>query len=75
MEIVANATTVFPLNAISNDNISITLAQPLLAGNGRSIEIDLTTSVRSKLDHIKGIQLDHDHLQKKISCSDIRKYC
>ena len=58
MEIVANSTTVFPLNAISTDNISITLAQPLLAGNGRSIEIDLTTSVRSKSDLIKGIQLE-----------------
>ena len=55
MEIVANATTVFPFNAISNDNIIVTLAQPLLAGNGRSIEIDLTTSVRRKLNLVKGI--------------------
>jgi hypothetical protein len=35
MEMTATATTVFPLNAISNDNIIVTLAQPLLEGNGR----------------------------------------
>ena len=58
MEMTATATTVFPLNAISNDNIIVTLAQPHLEGNGRSIEIDLTTTVTNKLNLIKRIELE-----------------
>jgi hypothetical protein len=58
VEILPNSTTVFPLNAITNDNIIVTLAKPLLEGYGRSIEIDLSTTVRDKLSNFKTIQLE-----------------
>ena len=48
VEIIGSTAQVFPLNAITNDNIIVTLAEPLLAGSGRSIEIDLSTTVRDK---------------------------
>jgi uncharacterized protein (DUF736 family) len=45
--------TILPIQAINNDYISVSLAQPLSAGLGRSIQIDLKDAIKTKINLIK----------------------
>jgi uncharacterized protein (DUF736 family) len=53
---LTTSATILPIQAINSDYISVSLAQPLSAGLGRSIQIDLKDAIKSKIDLIKGIQ-------------------
>jgi hypothetical protein len=46
----------YQFKQINNDYISVSLAQPLSAGLGRSIQIDLKDAIKSKINLIKDIQ-------------------
>ena len=48
--------TVLPIHALSNDYISVSVAQPLSAGLGRSIQIDLKEQIKTKINSMLGIQ-------------------
>ena len=47
---------VLHIQAISIGYIDVSIAQPLSAGLGRSIQIDLKEAIKNKINMIKGIQ-------------------
>ena len=56
VELSGTNAIVLPIQAINSDYISVLVAQPLSAGLGRSIQIDLKDTIKSKLDLIETIQ-------------------
>ena len=56
VELSTTSATILPIQANTNDYISVSLAQPLSAGLGRSIQIDLKDAIKNKINLIKGIQ-------------------
>jgi uncharacterized protein YaaQ len=56
VELSGTNATVLPIQAMSNDYISVSVAQPLSAGLGRSIQIDLKERNKNKINHMLGIQ-------------------
>ena len=56
MEVSSTTATVLPIKSTNNDFMRVSLAQPLSAGIGRSIDIDLKEAVKTKINMIKTIQ-------------------
>jgi hypothetical protein len=48
--------TVLPIQAFTNDHINVSLALPLTAEKGRSIQIDLSESTKTKVSKIREIR-------------------
>ena len=48
--------SVLPIQASTNTHINVSLALPLIAGKGRSIQIDLSESTKTKVSKIREIR-------------------
>ena len=57
-EVSDTTATVLPIQSIINDFIRVSLAQPLSAGLGRSIDIDLKDTVKTNTNNIQTVSLE-----------------
>jgi hypothetical protein len=51
VEVSSTTVNILPIQAINNDYISVSLAQPISAGLGRSIQIDLKDNTKSVISN------------------------
>ena len=71
MEVSDTTATVLPLTTRANDFIDILLAQPLTAGVGRSVSIDLKDTVKTRINKIPNIILSSSAVPRDIKLIEL----
>ena len=71
VEVSDTTAKVLPLTTRANDFIDILLAQPLTAGVGRSVSIDLKDTIKTKINNIPNIILSSSVVHRDIKLFEL----